>query len=86
MTTLTRQTKVIAATEKRSGVLAGGLRQALKIAGISPARGYRLAAEGKLPFAIRCGGTYIVPRAAFERWLAGELRPENESAAPVESR
>ena len=80
MKTLTRQTIAIADTERASGVLPGGLRQALREANISERKGYRLAKAGKLPFALKLGSTYVVPRAAFLRWLAGEFPSQGTSS------
>ncbi len=58
-------------TTTQSDVLEGGLREALRRLKIGERRGYRLAAKGAFPFAIRIGGNYVVPRKAFERFLEG---------------
>lgn len=67
-------------------VLPGGARESFRRLNISERKGYRLAAQGAFPFMVRVGNTWIVPRRAFERFLAGELQAPNESAAPAESR
>jgi hypothetical protein len=46
-----------------------------------------MAQRGEYPFnriAVRVRFTYVIPRRAWERFLAGEFA--NESAAPADSR
>ena len=83
MTTLTRQEKVLVETPVGGDALPGGIREAAKRLGIGERKAYRMAERGEYPFsvfALRIGGVYVVPRHAFERFLRGELRPENTSA------
>lgn len=54
-------------------VLEGGLREAAKRLGKGDRWVYRHAHE--LPFVVRIGAHYIVPRAAFLKFLDGELKP-----------
>jgi excisionase family DNA binding protein len=85
VTTLTRQESAIARVEPAQDVLGGGIREASRRLGVSARKGYRLAAEGHWPFAIRCGQRYLIPRAAFELYLRGQLRPDqpaDRQAAP----
>lgn len=52
-------------------VLPGGIREAARRLGRGQRAIYKMAARGELPFAIRLGGRYVVPRVAFEKFLAG---------------
>jgi excisionase family DNA binding protein len=49
-------------------VLEGGLRSAAKLLGKSERQVYRDAKAGKLPFVAKVGSTYVIPRAAWNRW------------------
>lgn len=88
MTKATRQELAIAEAPKRADVLPGGVREAAKRLGIGERKAYRLLERGEYPFSVfacRVGSTYIVPRAAFERFLNGgwtSKRDENTNAAP----
>ena len=52
------------------------LAEACRLLGISYATGQRLAASGEFPGVLRLGrqGRYLVSRAAFEAFLAGERK------------
>ena len=76
MTTGTRQEHQIAEAPKGGDVLPGGIREAAKRLGIGERKAYRMAERGQYPFcriAVRVCNVYIVPRAAFERFLRGEM-------------
>jgi hypothetical protein len=50
---------------------------------------YAMAREGRYPFnlfCVRVGNLWIIPLDAWNRFLRGELQPENESAAPDDTR
>lgn len=74
------------ATTQQSDVLPGGIREAARRLHISQRKAYQLAAAGKLPFVIRLGYVYVIPRHAFERFLAGDFRLDsaftNRDGAP----
>jgi excisionase family DNA binding protein len=62
------------------------VEEAGKILGISRGAAYQYAKEGSLP-TIRLGNRLLVPKAALERLLAGEIlkpkKPGNQSPAPL---
>jgi excisionase family DNA binding protein len=81
----TPQRAAIERVAPHADALPGGLREAGRRLGIGERRCYRLAHQGKLPFVIRLGGRFVVPRLAFERFLQGQLRPDqpaDRQAAP----
>lgn len=83
MVTLTKQGREIAEAPKAGDVLPGGIRAAAKRLGIGSRKAYRMAERGEYPFgafAVRVGYVWVIPIAAWERFLRGELRPENKSA------
>ena len=85
MTTATRQEREIAEAPKNADVLPGGIREAARRLGVGERKAYRMAERGEYPFSAftcRVGSIYLVPRAAFERFLRGELTPNNSNAAP----
>jgi len=80
------QANVVANTPRGGEILPGGLREVAKHLGVGERTAYRMARRGEYPFStlcIRIGWTYVIPRRSWERFLAGELRPEYKSAAPV---
>ena len=82
MTTTTRQGRQIAEAPQSGDVLPGGIREAAKRLGIGERKAYRLAEKGAYPFSLfsyKAGSTYICPRAAFERFLRGELTPPTDT-------
>ena len=50
-------------------VLPGGISEVAKRLGRSPKPIYKLAYANKLTFVIKLGGSYVVPRIRFERYL-----------------
>ncbi len=67
--------------EPESVVLAGGIRAAAKHLGRGERAMYRLAKRGKLSFCIKVGGTYVIPLAAWSKWL--ETAGGNFSTTPA---
>lgn len=71
------------ATESRDqDVLSGGVRAAARRLGMGERAGYRAAARGDFP-AIRVGGRWIVPLAAWHRFLMGEWSPAARSPSAL---
>lgn len=61
-------------------VLAGGLREVARRLNWSERKTYLAAERGELPFLVKIGGHYVVPRRAFEKWCEApnrELEPES---------
>ena len=50
--------------------LPGGIRSAAHLLSKSPRKMYRQAQRGELNFCVRVGGEYLIPMAAWRRWLA----------------
>lgn len=61
---------------RRLAVLRGGVRQMAIILGISERSAYRGVASGQLP-GVRVGGRWLVPEAAFQRFLDGDWPTPN---------
>jgi len=53
----------------RLDVLPGGVREVAQRLGLAERTAYAKARGGELPFVVRVGRRYIVPRRAFEAWL-----------------
>lgn len=50
-------------------ILPGGVREVAQRLGLAERTAYAKARGGELPFVVRVGRRYIVPRRAFEMWL-----------------
>ena len=88
-TMLTRQERRLADIPRGGAVLAGGLRAVARHLGMAERKVYAMAREGRYPFnlfCVRVGNLWIIPLDAWNRFLRGELQPENESAAPDDTR
>lgn len=66
-------------------VLPGGVREAARRLGKSERVMYRLAKAGQLPFCVRVGAQYVVPREAFARYMrtAAGAMPDDHAAASI---
>lgn len=72
-----RSASTVTNTEDDLEVLKGGITTAAKHLGVDPRTLYRAAASGQFPAAIRLGAKWIIPLAAWRRFLDGGDHPSS---------